>query len=285
MKHRFLLLAACLLAQASIGQGFFQGKFGYTANAPLGQMAHSLQTAHGADFALDWRSCNHPFSFGLEGAIANYGIKQAPISFQFSPNDRPTNTTIRVENNLSYLLGNAKFHLSTPGRSLAEPYLSLGGGMAMMATILTIADPEDDDACQPLVRESLSRSATAVVRAGGGLRLDLSAIFKSLVRDALFLDFSAHYMHGGAIRYVSHINDDYLRNYPHHAHGGQHHSSANAVRGVESSLEMEFLHLPTGLVHRHPVGDIYRLPLRMLSFQLGLGFRFGQPCLAALPGK
>jgi hypothetical protein len=284
MKHRFLLLAACLMAHAGWAQGFFQGKLGYTANAPVGQMAHSLQAAHGIDFALDWRSCHHPLSLGLEGAIATYGVKQAPISFQFSPNDLPTNTSIQVSNNLYYLLATSKFYLTPPGRARVEPYLSLGGGMVGMATILTIADPADDDACQPLVRESLNRSATAAVRAGGGIRIDMSAIFRSVIRDALFFDFSANYLHGGALRYVSHINDDFLRNYPHHhGHNGHHHQPASTGRGVEGPLEMDFVHVPTGLVHRHPVGDIYRHPLRMLSFQLGFGFRFGQPCFAALP--
>jgi hypothetical protein len=163
-----------------------------------------------------------------------------------------------VNNEVLTVSGGVKILLRKQG--LIMPFATMKAGRAFFTTNLAIFDPDDGDHCEPVDSDLLQRDGTWVYSAGGGLRIDLAALFgKKLQPGNLFLDFSVNSIQGGRVNYM---------NVDAPANAGQH-SMGTRTQDVEA----DFINTQTQVVHQHHVGYLYNSFVQMVDFRVGLSMR------------
>jgi hypothetical protein len=194
--------------------------------------------------------------------INGYGSQSTRQTYRFS-DGATTETDVNVNN--TFLAFNAIARMDLLASGVVIPYLIGQAGYNLYRTTLYIENPDDPDGCKPLENKALLSDGAFSVSGGGGVRWDLSTIFKSAAKDKFLVDLSVLYTQGGSVQYM---NVNIPATYP------QHHS-APATDNV-STYNARFINPANQIVHEHHVGDVYQSYIQAMEFKLGLVYRLSR---------
>jgi hypothetical protein len=203
-----------------------------------------------------------PISFEVKGNLGSYASKTIEQTFQFE--DLSTTRT-----DVSYT---SSMHKSTIGAkfTLGNNYSALRGfvtpqiGYAAMRSRIRIADPEDEDDCQPLENKIMKRHSGYIYGGEVGLEYSLDKLFKNSVAENKHRVYiSASYI--ASFKPFEYINIKHMKD-------GHYHEMMN--NDASRDLNVEFMNVSTESIHEHKIAELYRSNIRMWGINFGYIFTF-----------
>jgi opacity protein-like surface antigen len=256
MKKLLVVLVLMVSIHTSYAQWTREWSLGYAYTSPTGKMKQNINQGHGVIMDFHLVSPDQRYALGAEMNFTMYGYDQTRQQYTFS-DGTTADMDINVSNSFTNLMASGRYNLIT-GKKLT-PYVGLKAGYSWFNTNLTITDPDDFDSCEPVETALLQKDGTWIYSVGGGLKYDLSSIFKKLSTEVLFINVSAFYTQGGTVNYMNADVPD------------GHHSSSPPNR--TGDLEATFINTQTQVIHKHHVGYLYTSFAQMMDFRLGLTIR------------
>jgi hypothetical protein len=203
---------------------------------------------HGFVMSYDFKLKKSPFYIAPELGLNVYGLKTLEQELPFS-NGYVTKTDVNYTTSVNSYAAVLRFQPQT-GKNF-QPFMALRTGVLHYHSNMTIEDPDDPMGCKALEKKVLVKDFTWMVSGGVGFRLDGKAFSG---RDSkVALDFGAFYTRGGEA--------EYLKMSKEHDHTADPKAEQYYVK---------FQHIPSGEVHEHAIGTIYRTASQMLEFRLGV---------------
>jgi hypothetical protein len=234
-------------------------RMGYAYGSPGTAMRSTIQGAHSLAVDGFYQFKGSGLSIGVELLVGTYGAQESDQYYAFD-NGTEMLAPVNVSNNLSTVNAFARHEFLK--EATITPFATAKLGMAHMGTRITIEDPRSfhtDECPLPLEDTRLSSDIGLFVGAGLGLRFDLGGMFKGLTKGNFFVDFSADYMWGSNLEYMS-VN----------APSGTFNSGEN-VEGVDflfaSGAQPE-------VIHEYHTGYLYRTAFEMTMFTLSFVQKF-----------
>ena len=255
MKKALLIFSFFLVFYNSEAQKWgAEMTIGYNLLKPMGEMKERIDRADGLNMEFFMNSPNKRYSLGLEVCFANYGAVDFPVMFNNA--EVVTQKDVRIFSQIYNTFLTGRYYLKTEGPFL--PYVSLKAGFSCFATSLRVEKEDGGDFfCMSDVEvEDLHCSGTFAMSVGGGVKADLSYIFKKLKSQSLLLDFSCSYIGGGSVTYLN--------------------PSAPRITSNDISKEIrynKYVQTDQGTVHVNNIGNIHNSMARMLDFRIGICVR------------
>ena len=256
MKKLLLALVLIVSVQTSYAQWTREWSLGYAYSSPTGKMKQNIKQGHGIIVDFHLLSPSKKYALGVDLNYSIYGFDQSRQQYTFA-DGTTADMDINVTNSFTNLMASYRYNLIT-GKKLT-PYVGLKAGYSWFTTDLNIYDPDDFDSCKPVEEDLLQKDGTMIYSVGGGLRYDLSSVFKKLRTDVLFINLSAFYTQGGTVNYMNTDVPD------------SHHSTSPPNR--VSDMEATFINTQTQVIHKHHVGYVYSSYAQMMDFRFTLIFR------------
>lgn len=228
---------------------FSQLNMQYNFTRPLGEQGKRVNQMHGVVLSYDFKLKNSPFYIAPEVALNIYGLKTLEQDLPFD-NGYVTRTNVNYTTSMNSYAVALRFQPPT-GKNF-QPFIALRTGALHYYSSMTIEDPEDPMGCKALEKKVLVKDFTWMASGGVGFRLDGKAFSGRESRVAL--DFGAFYTRGGEAQYLKMSND-------------HDHSSGDPK---QENYYVKFQHIPSGTVHEHAIGKIYKTPAQLLEFRLGV---------------
>jgi hypothetical protein len=238
MKALLLLLFGC--TTLSIQAQYLTAGLG--THVPVGPQKEKLKNAYGLMFGYEHQLKKSPFYVVFDLSWSIFDLKTVDQEVVNPDDGYVTKQTVNYTSSISTL---------TPGIGIAplrdhniSPYVAIKGGYMKYKTLMTLHDPEDDNGCHPLDKESILRDYTAVAIANGGISIKIPTAPK-----IYFLDLGVNYITGGKAQYLRMTNDE--------------------IQPAPADAEpymVKFEHAQTGSVHKHSLGDIYHTKTEQLQF-------------------
>ncbi len=249
-----LKLVACCLLMAS---GHFlkaqswgvDAGIGYVYGQPKGLMSTHVPHANGLSLTFAGISPSRHWSLGMDMSFMTYEKIKSSIEIVL-----PDGTEAPME----LVVHGMMFTWTAEGRyypftgTILQPYANGRLGYAGFETTLNIYDADDWDNCSPVESEILNERGTVVAAGGGGMRIDLSGLFNSKMKEWLYLDLGASYYTGGKTQYMV-------------SEGTGTHAT-----GIPNGVEASFLQAQTRVVHTHYVGYRFDTRISQWNYQAGL---------------
>ena len=245
MKKYVAILVSALISYTSHGQ-FLLGS-DISLAQPVGSMTRTMTNAFSIALNGSYKFKN-AFSLGADFAAGTYGSQTTRQQYVFDNGD-VTETDVVVSNNIYTMGVNGKYFFRS-GKKIS-PYVSGRLGISWFVTDLNIEDPADQYSCHPLESDKLMKDHTVIAGVGGGVRIDLSSIFRNMDSDRFYIDTSIHSLQGGTIRYM---NADL--------------KIGNST--PDSDVMARFLNTQTQVIHEHHVGYVYSSIMNMLDYRIGV---------------
>jgi hypothetical protein len=230
---------------------FSQFNIQYNFARPVGEQGKHITQMHGAVISFDVKLKNAPFYVSPEIGLNIYGLKTLEQELPFD-NGYVTKTNVNYNTSMNTYGVALRFQPST-GKNF-QPFLAVRTGVLHYYSNMTIEDPEDPLGCRALEKKVLVKDLTWMASGGAGFRLDGKAF--SGKESRIMLDFGAFYTYGGEAEYLKMSNS--------HDHSADPKSQDYYVK---------FEHIPSGDVHEHALGRIYRTATQLLEFRLGVQFK------------
>jgi opacity protein-like surface antigen len=256
MKKLLVVVLLIVSIQPGYAQWSREWSLGYTYTSPTGKMKQNINQGHGLIGDYHFVAPNKKFAFGVDLNYSVYGHDKTRQQYMF-PDGTTADMDIDVTNDFANLMASWRYHLMT-GKKLT-PYVGIKAGYSWFTTTLTIIDPDDTDHCKPVESDYLQEDGTWVYSIGGGIKYDLSALFKKLGSDVLLINLSAFYIQGGTVNYMNTDVPD-----------GNHSSSPPNRSG---DLEATFINTQTQVIHKHHVGYVYTSFAQLMDYRISLIFR------------
>lgn len=261
---KYLLLWHMFVVAGSVAFAQYDLSAGYTYSRPQQQMGTYIKQAHGLQFQALYNVPNSRLAVGAAIGFNGYGNQTTRQTYRFSDGSS-TETDVLVSN--SFTTFNAIARLDLLPAAIVTPYLTGQAGYTVYRTTLYIENPDDPDGCKPLENKALLNDGAFSLSGGGGVRWDLSSIFKKAARERFFADLSALYTQGGSVSYMN-------VNIP--ATPATHQHYPVPASSDVSSYNTRFINPDSQVVHEHHVGNVYSSYIRMLEFKLGFVYRISR---------
>jgi len=256
MKKLLFVFVLVVSMQTSYAQWTREWSLGYAYTSPTGKMKQNINQGHGVIMDFHLVSPDKRYALGAEMNFTMYGYDQTRQQYTFS-DGTTADMDINVTNSFTNLMASGRYNLTT-GKKLI-PYVGMKAGYSWFSTNLNIYDPDDFDSCEPVETDLLQKDGTWIYSVGGGLKYDLSSLFKKLHTEVLYINVSAFYTQGGTVNYMNTDVPD------------GHQSSSPPNRS--SVVEAAFINTQTQVIHKHHVGYVYTSFAQMMDFRLGLTIR------------
>lgn len=241
----------------AIGQSWNQEwSIGYVFTTPTGGMKQNINNGNGLIFDFHLLSPSKRYSVGAEVNYTIYGFDESSQKYDF-PDGTSANMDVDVTNAFTNLVAVGRFYMKTKGFIL--PYINGKAGYAWYRTNLSIYDPDDFDQCTPVEKDILYHDGTFIASAGGGVRFDISNIFKKTHPQTFYIDLSSSFTRGNKILYM---NTD-----------GPDPSVHTSMNSRSDEVQAAFINTQTKIIHQHHVGYLYTSFAEMFDFRLSMVFR------------
>jgi len=253
-----LLVVSAANAQTKTWLPTFGVNFNYMS--PTGVMQKNIRNGFGATAAMLLEAPSRRVAAGLEFNITGYGHTRTTTDYVFS-DGTTAQMEMTVNNNFASVMGVTRLYFVLDGP--IRPYATVKAGYTFFNTTLSIFDPDDGDSCEPLERDILSKDGTFAYSAGGGVRIDVAWLFRSVQKGNFYIDLSSSVLQGGRVEYM---NERPPLQSSSGGNGSMHPTRAKEVMA-------DFINTQTQVVHPHHVGYLYNSFLQMVDFRLGMSMR------------
>lgn len=202
-----------------------------------------------------------PFYLELKAGWGSYSAKTLSQTYEFSDGTLTTTNVSYTSSMHHYLIG-SKFMLNRD-HHLIRIFATPGIGIVNMRSKVVVADPMDEDQCQPLERKITQRDAGIAYSGEIGMELNMSRMFNYASEDTPHkLVLSASFLGSG--RHFEYVNIRYMENEVHDMN----------THPAPEDLNARFINVSTNNVHEHKVAEVYHTPLRMWGFNIGYTINF-----------
>lgn len=256
MKKSLSILILLVCVHTGYAQWTREWSMGYVFTSPTGKMNQTINQGHGIVMDFHMLAPSQKYSLGADLNYSIYGYDKSRQEYMF-PDGTTAQMDVDVSNTFMNLMASGRYNLVT-GKSLT-PYVAAKAGYAWFRTDLNIYDPDDTDSCKPLETALLQKDGTWIYSIGGGVKFDLSSVFKKARKERMFINLSANYTQGGTVNYMNTDAPD------------THHSTSTPNRSGD--VEAAFINTQTQVIHKHHVGYVYSSFAQMMDYRLTLIFR------------
>jgi hypothetical protein len=235
---------------------------------PQQRMAKNINAVHQMVFSGGYRLPNTLsfLSVGAEMGFGSYANKRVPTTFQIG-NGAPTSTHVNYSSNT--FNANSFVNIDISRNFPITPYITVKGGVHRFYSSIVVEDPNDEDGCRPLERESIIKDNTASLTYGVGLRYEIGKYGYGRCNKTQYIDLQILRTQGGTIDY---INTKKLNDHSNHVAT----NTANTANDDYEAkpLKMKFINVQSNVVHNHMVAEVFSTSLRLLDIRLGYYITF-----------
>lgn len=202
-----------------------------------------------------------PVFFELKSSWGIYSSKTLQQTYMFSNGAQTTTNVTYTSAMHKYLLG-AKVMLNRDFRTI-RGYITPQIGVANFRTKIVIADPQDEDDCKPLDKETTQRFAGFVYGGEIGAEIPMNKLFKKMNEESKHKFFvSANYL--GGFKHFEYVNVRYMQDEVHDAE----------ITHESMEVTTKFINVSTNEIHEHKIAELYHTSLRMIGFNVGFVLNF-----------
>lgn len=260
----FSLLPCMLLSQIDSRVQF--GIHGL-ADIPIRSQMPKMSTNYGGGAFLSVKPYRRvPLFIEVRGSIGQYSSKTSTETFIFDDGST-TVTDVTFRSLMSKVQLGTKVYL-TPAYRQVKPYVMPTIGYNFMRSRIRIADPMDEDDCQPLVNRLSHGSTGFTYGLEAGVELDVIGMIKGEERSGK-LYFSVAYL--SSARKMDYINIRYMSDHEHGVHEGEHGGTSQADG---RPLTTDFVNVSSNDLHSHKIAEVYNTYLRFINVNVGYVWYF-----------
>ncbi len=253
-----------LLASSSF-TGFSQhGQIG--TFIPIDIPVKSEMPKMGTNFGIGLSGAYSPFYTApvfleFKASWGSYSAKTLQQTYMFDNGSQTTTDVSYTSSMHKYLLG-TKVMIGRDYRAV-RGYLTPQIGVANFKTKIVIADPLDEDDCQPLDRETSQRFAGFVYGGEIGAQISMEKLFRGISSENTHkLTISASYLSG--FNHFEYVNVRYMQDEVHDTQ----------VTHTSGDINASFINVTTNQIHEHKIAEVYHTNLRMIGINIGYTINF-----------
>lgn len=249
------LLSGMVYAQRAQFSAYMPFDSPYKAQMPY----MSTNTSMAAGFGMKL-SQNCPIYLELKGSLGSYAAQTLEQTYIFENGDK-TETDVTYISKMSKMMFGAKYVVGNDYQR-TRLYVTPQIGYASMRSTIRVADPEDEDDCQPLEKKTTQRDVGAIYGGEIGMEIALNGLFKGPqdeYKHRLLLAFS--FARGFAP--FEYVNVKYMESGTLEEHNSLDHT--NGTRDINA----QFINVSTNSIHEHKISELYRTNYAMWGIQVG----------------
>lgn len=237
-----------------------KGGFSYSLSLPLHEMNQNIRPVHSMNitFISPIKGLSK-LSWGIEGSLGRYAAFRKDQDIRF-PDGSGTNTEVSYSSNV--VSGGILTRFNLFKEKKLNPYLLGKLGYASFFSIVTVADPEDDDDCRPLDRKTPVSDHSFFAAYGAGLQIDICSKKKT---KNTWIDISVSQLHGTKLDYIN------IKDIKDHVHNDPNNPAPTMDKSVP--LNIRFVNVSSQAIHEHQLAEVYNSPLRLLEIKAGIVWR------------
>ncbi len=268
---QLLLSIICMLPFFQFAQIDENAQFGFyaTTEIPMHSEMPKMSTNVGLGIQFAYKPMTRiPLFLELKSNFGRYNSQRMDVTYIFNDNST-TDTYVDFTSKMHKIQLGAKMYY-TSYYNVVRGYVTPQIGYNTMKTRVWIADPMDEDDCQPLENTIRHRSGGWTYGGEIGAEVDLKRLIKKgseQTNERLYL--SASYM--GSFNRMDYINVKYLEEHNHAVADPDDHSQ---VDQDGRPLNAEFINMTSGSTHEHKLAEIYNTHLRFISINVGYVWYF-----------
>ncbi len=238
------------------------------SDIPIKSQMPKMGVNYGLGMYVAYKPINRiPVFLELKGNLGMYDYRTSTETFIFDDNST-TVTDVSFKSSMHKLQFGTKIYV-TNFYSRMRGYVTPQIGYNFMRSRIRVADPLDEDDCQPLENRIAHKSGGLTYGAEIGFELDVIRLIKidGFTNSRLFMSLS--YL--GSFNKVDYINTKYMNENVHGVYeGGHQHHEVSADRDVT----LEFINVSNNSLHEHKIAEVYKTPLRYFNINLGYVWYF-----------
>lgn len=266
MKTIFLIISL-FTSLAVFSQYEFNGQFGIygVADIPFKSQMPKMSPAYGVGINFDYKPINRiPVFIELKGNLGLYDYRTSTETFVFDETSS-TETEVTFSSGMHKIELGAKAYFTNyykPVRGYVTPQV----GYNFLRTRVRIADPEDEDDCQPLSNRVSQKSSGFTYGGEIGMEVDLMRMINDRETDSrLFL--SCSFMKSA--KKIDYVNTRFMNE---HEHGI--HDEMTTMESDNRPITVQFVNLTNDDLHEHKVAEIYSTYLQFFTVKIGYVWYF-----------
>jgi len=247
-----LTAAACIFCGKEVQAQVFDLGASYSMNIATGEMGETLDNVHSFHFEVTAKPDHLPVAIGLGFQIGRYSRHKSDIDFEIDENSF-IRAPLIVNHRFTMFNIPVRYTILPPGPIV--PYAIVRASLGLFSSNAQVRDPDVSSSAEGainLYEENLHSYATFVVSAGGGCRIDVADMLRSVGHNRIFIDLEAAYLIGGKTSYAFSERADGHR--------------ADSFNPEEAGYELKD--------HGYHTTEKFRDQLSMLSLRAGVVFRF-----------
>ncbi len=248
-----------------------KGEFGtyIPITIPVKSEMPYMSTAVGFGFKGAYKPSYHlPIAFELKTSWNNYSSRTINQTFLFSDGSG-TNTDVTYSSGFNQSLFGVKFQIGNDTR-LINGFVSPQIGTLKMRSKIIVADPNDEDGCEALDRETTQKFRGSFYGGEAGVDIDFALFGKNTEAGNHKLSLSASYMQVfGNFQYV---NVKHMKDHTHHLMAGG--EVMPVTEDGRTDINTTFINVSTQDIHEHKIAELYTTGLRMWQINIGYTLRF-----------
>lgn len=268
MKHLYILFA--LFPFLSFGQQHWQAGGFLVLDVPNQAIMPKMSANLGIGLQFGYKPVPLiPVMFELKGNLGSYSNRTMEQTYVFDSTSSTT-TDVTYSSGMNRLNFGTKIHLLNEYRAI-RPYITPQIGYAFMRSRIAVADPQDEDDCQPLDKTTVQRYSGLTYGGELGVEVSMERLFSNVSsenRHRLYASITFT----NSVAEFEYINVKYMQDHDHAAMTGG--SGANAHNGDDRDVNAQFINVTTNTIHEHKIAELYRTNLQFWGINLGYVYNF-----------
>ena len=213
---------------------------------------------------------NIPVSLEIKSNFGIYASKTMEQTFYFD-DFSSTRTNVTYSSNFNQVKLGAKYQIGNDFKQV-RVFVTPQIGYGFMRSKIRIDDPQDEDDCKPLVKETTQRSSGLTYGAELGVEVDMNKIFRRIDRENMhYLFATATFMNG--VKPFEYVNVRYMQD---HDHGPLPEGGAELETSDENGrpITATFINVSNNNLHEHKIAELYKTGLQYWGFNIGYVIHF-----------
>lgn len=269
MKYLYILFA--LFPLLSFGQQHWQVGSFLVTDVPNHSVMPKMSPTFGIGLQVGYKPVRFiPVSFELKANLGTYSNRTLQQTFIFDSTSSTT-TDVTYSSGMNRLNFGAKVHLLNEFRAI-RPYITPQIGYSFMRSRIAVADPQDEDDCQPLDKTTVQRFSGLTYGGELGVEVSMERLFKNVASENKHrLYASVTFLN--SFNQFEYINIKYMEDHDHAAMtGGDHSGHTSPADGRD--VNTQFVNVTTNAIHEHKIAELYQTHLRFWGINVGYVFNF-----------
>lgn len=274
MKQRYTLSALGVILFGfvpflSVAQRAQIGTY-FTCDMPNKSIMPKMSTNAGLGLQFAYKPIQRvPMLLEFKASAGMYSSRTLQQTYVFDSLSSTT-TDVTYSSKMNRISFGTKFYLVNDYRTV-RPFITPQVGMAFMRSKIRVADPMDEDDCQPLERKTTQRSSGFTYGAEAGVEVQLDHLL-GLSNEASKHRLYASVTFMNSFNRFEYVNVKYMQDHDHAAMTGGTGGTTASDDGRD--INAQFINVSTNSIHEHKIAELYKTNLQFWGFNIGYTFNF-----------